>query len=546
MKHKKRFFSNVPIQLKIIGLVIALMLLIIGSITSLFIVIEYQEDIEKAEDIAFQTAETLSYMPILQEALIERSNLMEVRSILENVRQDVHASAIIISDRKGIFLMDRTNQQLLNYWGEDGVQNLALLYGNSYVKTVGERTEGVLIGVSAINIDYGGYKKVEGTVSVVYDMNSILAGIIEGAQKILLISLIALVCGIFGSWILARDIRRDMLGLEPKEIAALYQERIAVFQSIRDGLIVVGSNEEITMMNQTAKKILHLEKDVKGKTLDDVLESADFPKLLRSLKGSANAKIEYGGKMYITNSYPVYQEESRIGTIYSLRDKTDVRKMAATLTEVQQYSEDMRAQTHEFKNKLHVLLGLLQLGRSEDAIDFINEENDSQQMNVNVLENGILDDKVQAILLGKIAKASEMKERFSISPESSINALPEHIELLPLLTIIGNLIDNAFDAVKQVEGGNVSFFATDFGKDIIFEVTNNGPAIPEEIVPFFFNKGYSAKGKNRGYGLYNVIQELTHLGGGIEVDSDSQTGTTFTVILPKEYIQDEAKEGIQK
>jgi len=547
MKITRQLLSKVSIQVKIIGLVIALIVLIVSSITVMFTLDKYREDIRNAEEIALQTANALSYMPIIQNALPASPYIEEVRSVVENIRQDIHASAIIITGRDNVFLIDAPNK--LPHMGEmleGNISGTALLYGNSYVKTVGEGKDALLVAVSAINIDYETHEKVEGTVMVVYEMSLIMNEIIRGMQKIILSSLGPLLFGIFGSWVLARDIRKDTLGLEPKVIATLYRERIAVFQSIRDGLIVADENDEITMMNLSAKRMLDIEKSTKNQNLGDILKSEESIKIVHELKKLGHVEFSYNGKMLIADSQSVFQDKKKIGNVYSLRDKTDIIKMATTLTEVRQYSEDLRAQTHEFNNKLHILFGFLQLRRIDDAINFIKEVSVSQQVNSDIFENKIRDENVQAILLGKIAKASERKTKFSISPDSSLDTMPSHIELLPLLTIVGNLIDNAFDAVKQISDGNVSFFATDLGNDIIFEVTDNGLGISEENLPLIFKKGYSGKGENRGFGLNNVMQEIERLDGEIEVTSDVQKGATFTVFLPKEKLRDKViKEDIE-
>ncbi|WP_281863535.1 sensor histidine kinase [Planomicrobium okeanokoites] len=535
MKSQKRVFSNIPIQIKITGLALLIIMLIVGSISTLVIIMDYQEDIEAAENIALQTAKTLSYMPAVQEAFQQGVHSEELGLVIDSIRQDVDASSIIIRDREQVFLMDSDSiDEPMPSALQEEATGIAQMFGNSYVTTVGKGKDSLLVGVSGIQIDYGSYYKMQGTAMVVYDKGQILSGIVDGAKKIIYISLAGILLGLLGSWILARDIRKDMLGLEPNQIASLYLERTAVFRSIREGLVVVDANEEVTMANPAAKTILEIKEKVKGKKLRNVIQSEKVFHTLRDLQKGETVEFEYNGQMLIADAQPVYQEEERIGIIYSIKDKTEIRKMANTLNEVKQYSDDLRAQTHEFKNKLHVLFGLLQLGRIPEALEFLNEESQQQQNSTDFLNRNILDEKVQAILIGKIARASETKVNLYIHPDSSLEPLPDYIGLMPLLTILGNLIDNSLEAVSGRNGGYVSVFTTDYGNDVIFEVTDNGDGIPDELAQTIFQKGYSQKGTGRGYGLYNVVKEISNLGGEIEVESSFGEGTTFTVYLKKE------------
>ncbi|WP_228409613.1 sensor histidine kinase [Radiobacillus deserti] len=199
---------------------------------------------------------------------------------------------------------------------------------------------------------------------------------------------------------------------------------------------------------------------------------------------------------------------------------------------MKQYSEDLRAQAHEFTNKLYVILGLIQLG-VDDAIALIQEEATLQTQHSTLFMSQIQDEKVQAILLGKLAKASEKKINFIIDPESTLHFLPKHIGISPLITILGNIIDNAFDAVANKEAATVTLFVTDVGNDIIFEIEDTGKGIEKTIESSIFMKAFSSKGVNRGYGLANVKEEIDALNGWLEYSSEEEKGTTFTIILPK-------------
>lgn len=208
--------------------------------------------------------------------------------------------------------------------------------------------------------------------------------------------------------------------------------------------------------------------------------------------------------------------------------------MLNALSEVRRYSEDLRAQTHEFTNKLYVLSGLLQLQHYDEAIELIQKES-SLHLNKNrlVLEQ-IKDKTVQAILLGKISKASEKKVDFAIDENTSLDTVPEHIDMTKLITILGNLIDNAIEAVEGNQVKEVIFFATDIGEDIIFDITDNGVGIEKESMARLFDTGFSTKQAfDRGYGLASVKDSVDELGGVIEVYNKTDGGAVFSVFIPK-------------
>ncbi|MCI2253967.1 ATP-binding protein [Domibacillus sp. PGB-M46] len=208
-----------------------------------------------------------------------------------------------------------------------------------------------------------------------------------------------------------------------------------------------------------------------------------------------------------------------------------------TIDEIRLYSDELRAQTHEFMNKLYVLSGLLQLGRHEAALEFIQREADSVSLQQHIVFKQIKDDLIQAVLLGKTAKASEKKISFSIEQESVLSGIPSHMDGHALLTIISNLIDNAFEAVRQKESPCVSFLITDASPTLIIEVTDNGTGIGEQTVSSLFEKGVSTKGENRGFGLYNVKEAVDACGGVIEVLPNDPSGTIFTIYIPKNAVK---------
>ncbi len=289
-----------------------------------------------------------------------------------------------------------------------------------------------------------------------------------------MIAVLVLLLGFAGAAALAKSIRKDTLGLEPHEIASLYRERNAMLFAIREGIIATNREGVVTMMNVSAAEMLKLPEPVINLPIDDVMPGAGLKSVLDQGEMLPNQEVNVNDQVFIINTKMMTQGGQAYGIVVSFREKTELKNLIDKLTEVRKYSEDLRAQTHEFSNKLYAILGLLELGEYDEAIDLIKEEYAIQNEQHDILFHNIHSQQVQAILLGKISKASEKKVKLVIDENSSLAPLPAHIGLSHLITIIGNLIDNAFEAVADQSVREVLFFITDMGRDIVIEVSDTG------------------------------------------------------------------------
>lgn len=524
--------SRLTLKGKVLLVVCILMVSVTGVYTTEFIWIKLQDDIAQAKALSLQTAKTLSYMPALQESFLENGDLREFTILVDQMQYELKPMIIIFQKRNGSIIASSDEQKKYNQLRYEDIKK-ALIFGSSYVIQTEESNNQVLKAVSPIMIDYGDFKKIEGAVTVLYEMDVIYEEVREQIKKILLNSFVILLICVAGSYYLANSIRRDTLNLEPAKIASLYRERSAILQSVKEGLVAIDDKDNITMINSSASQMLGIESNAEGRKLTDVITSPTLLDILLSHEKQSNIEIQYKEKTLIVNTQPVYENSKPIGIVATFRDRTEIKQMIDTLSEVKQYSDDLRAQAHEFSNKLYTILGLLQLDRKTEAIDFIKSEMNTNSVQGEVSLSKIRDEKVKAILLGKMAQASEKKIQFIIDPESSLEPLPKKIPMSSLIIVLGNLINNAFEAVKDQNEKVVRFFVTDIGNEVIFEVIDNGQGIREGVKQLIFTKGFSTKGENRGYGLGNVKEEVESLGGIIEFTSKKGHGTVFTVYLPK-------------
>lgn len=527
---------NIPLQSKILGLISSLIFLIIILLASIFAYLQSVDTRNHVQQLALQSAKSISLMPELREAIEEKEIENHFRPIAEQVIDQVHAADIIIENREGI-IYSHVNPSLIGHKSLDDTNYQALVFGGSNNFEVEREQGSVLIGKVPIIADHGEYTQVIGTVSVEFLERDIYESIYERIKIIIIASLIVLLLGIIGGIFLTKSIRKDTLGLEPHEIASLYRERSAILLSVKEGIIAIDENGLLTLINHSAKSMLNLkEEDFIGQHIQLVLQDIKIDDVLQTGKTAHNVEVMVNEKMFIFNIIPIIENRNVVGVVSSFRDKTELKELMNTITEVRDYSEGLRAQTHEYANKLYLLSGLLQLERYQDALEFIQKESITHQQQNHILFNQIHDANVQAILLGKLGKASEKKIILEIDADSYVDPLPSHIEVADIVTIIGNLIDNAFDAVAYQKKKKVAFSITGIGKDIIIEVTDKGKGISDDLLESLFTKGYSSKGENRGYGLFNVKRIVDLLGGTIEVSNERSGGTIFTVYLPKKVL----------
>ncbi|WP_078410228.1 ATP-binding protein [Priestia abyssalis] len=527
----KKFFK-VSLQTKILTLIIILILLVVFLLAAIFAYIQSVETKRQVEQLALQTAKSISFMPEIKEAFQTANPQGDIQPIIEQAREQAGAANVLVENREKI-IYSYVHPNSIGRKIVDDQSYRALIFGGYYTLEGTGVIGPALMGKAPIILEHEGYNQVVGVVTVEFSKREIQINILNRIKTIILVSMAVLVVGIVGGVFLARNIRNDTLGLEPHEIASLYRERSAILLSIKEGIIAIDQNGFIAMMNHSAKNMLDIKEEYSHQHINDILPHSHMEKVLKTGIVENDQEISFNEKVFILNLTPVLENGQMVGAVASFRDKTELQRLIDTLSEVRKYSEDLRAQTHEFTNKLYVLSALLQLGRYTEAFEFIQKESNVHQSQNRILFDQILDPTVQAILLGKLGKASEKKIQLDIDSDSTLSPLPEHIGISHLVTIIGNIIDNAFDAVAHQPEKIVSFFVTDIGHDIVIEIADSGKGISDGQIDVIFSKGFSTKGENRGYGLANVKEMVDILKGSIEIAHRKGGGTIFTIYLPK-------------
>jgi len=513
-------------------LIIGLILFVTILLTAFYSYMEVETTEEEIGEQALQTAQMVANIPSIREGFSEASPEETIQPIAEEMRELTGAEFIVIGNTEGI-RYSHPDQDKLGKNMVGGDNDAALIDGESYVSRAEGSLGPSLRGKTPVR-NYEG--EIVGIVSVGYMIKDINATILLNIKKLILPSVIVLFVGIIGGLLLTRNIRGQLMGLEPHKITSLYRERNAILSAIHEGMIAVNADGIIQLMNQSAEKLLGgKQKAFFNQPISKVLPELPLSSLIKNGQACRNKQVEVNDRHIIFNMVPIYDQNQVKGAVLSFRDKTELKEIIDTLGEVRSYSEELRAQTHEYTNRLYVLSGMLQLGNFEEAIELIQKETQTIETQNKIVYDQISDKTVQAILLGKIGKASELKINFLIDDYSSLSEMADYIEPTNLITILGNVIDNALDAVRETENGTVQFFSTDIGHDYIFEVADNGVGIGKKDIHRIFYRRFSTKDKTtRGYGLAMVKETIENLNGRIEVKSNRAEGTIFTIFIPKQ------------
>ncbi|WP_026575350.1 ATP-binding protein [Bacillus sp. UNC438CL73TsuS30] len=510
-------------------------------IISLGIILEYtftniMETKLKTEmgDQALSLAQSISNMPTIKEAFSAKNPAAIIQPIVEKIRKQVDAEFIVIGNRNEVRYSHpnpaRIGQKMV------GGDNDEVFKGKSVVsESIG--TLGPSLRGKAPIFSNG---NVIGVVSVGFLQKEIHHDVVKIQRKIFVATLIVLVGGLLAAQLISLNIKRAIFGLEPKEIAWMYQEKHAIIESIHEGIIAIDTNGRMTVVNETAHKILKEPLDIllRGKKIEDALENTHLLDVVETGQAEYDQEIFIHGEVYLANRIPIFGRNGQvIGAVASFRNKSELSKLLQELSHVKAYAEGLRAQTHEYSNRLYTLLGLIQLGSYKEAIEFISKEVDFAQGFIHFLMKEIPDPIIAGFILGKVSLASELKIHFLVDRESSFQDVPKEINRETLVTIIGNLINNAFDAVRDngKEEKNVTLFLTDLGKELIIEVEDNGKGISLADQERIFQAGFTTKNtvSNAGIGLSLVQKAIRDLEGYVTLSSEKGEGTIFTVAIPK-------------
>ena len=481
---------------------------------------------------ALNVSKTVSLTTVVHEGL-KNKNSTQIQLYAESVRKATGARFVVVGDHEGRRYSHPVPERIGKLMvGGDNPR--ALERGEAYVSKAVGTLGPSMRGKVPIFANSG---KVIGVVSVGY-LQETVESVTEGyLQRVLLWVFGLFLFGGIGTWLIARNVKQSIFGLEPVEIARLFRERNAILDSIREGVVAINDKGQVTMLDHEAAKILKIPPESGiGTSIESILPQTRMLEVLKSGEEQFDQEMIIGGIEVIVNRVPIWQNDRVAGVVSSFRRKDEIDRMAQELTQIQEYSEVLRTQTHEYSNKLHTLAGLIQLGSHQEALDLIGRETSGYQELLGTLAETVPEPLLSAIILGKYNRAQELRIIFQLDPESRMIDIPKKINREKIVTILGNLLENALEAAQENTSGKrtVQLSMTDFGNDLIFEVEDSGSGIEDESVDLSLQHGFTTKsGTGRGIGLSLVHENLKYLGGHLTVVRSSLGGMRFTIYIPK-------------
>ncbi len=484
-----------------------------------------QELDHQYEQRALAIAESVASNSAIQDELLNGDPNGLIQNTAEQVRRSTGATYVVVTDRDGI-RYSHTNPALIGKPVDESPG--AVLEGNTWVG-VQRGTLGVSARGKAPIFRGGG---VIGMVSVGFLETTVFNQLLAELPGFAVTVLLALGLGVAGSMLLASRLKRQTFGLEPFEIAGLLEEREASLQGIHEGAIATDRDGTITLANDEARRLLALPSDCVGRRVSQVLPPG---RLLKFLSGGLNDEDEVllaGDRVLVASRRVIRVQGREIGHVATLRDSTELTGLARGLG-VDSLTDALRAQAHEYSNRLHTIAGLVQLGRGDEAMKLIAQTSGVHQELTEALLDRVGDPVLGALLLAKAALASERGIELRVSDDTVMTR--SALDSEDLITLLGNLIDNALDAAGSSSTERwVSVSVTQQQDEVVIRVHDSGPGVPESLNGQIFQEGFSTKSgpgrKRRGFGLALVRQVAHRHGGMVSVVNDG--GALFIVRLP--------------
>jgi sensor histidine kinase regulating citrate/malate metabolism len=349
-------------------------------------------------------------------------------------------------------------------------------------------------------------------------------------------ALATLAVGGLGSWALSRRLQRQTHGLSPVQLARMVEYHNAVLHAVREGLLLVDGEGRVQLVNDEARRLLGLDEDPAGRHVGDLGLPPELTAVLTQQRTVVDEVHVTGTRVLVVNQAPPRAGNRAAGTVVTLRDHTDLQALTGELDSVRAFAESLRAQAHEAANRLHTTVSLVELGRTQEAVDFATAELESAQRLTDRVVGAVGDPVLAALLLGKAATAHERGVLLEIDPATAVGetGLPGG----DLVTIVGNLLDNAIDAALAGDPPReVQLAAEVTGGRLEIRVEDTGPGVAEDDVRRVFERGWSTKdvtgapaGLGRGLGLALVAQAVRRHGGTVTVRPGP--GAQFVVSVP--------------
>ncbi|MFJ4924277.1 ATP-binding protein [Streptomyces sp. NPDC088736] len=524
---------RVPRPRSLAGQLFAMQAVLIAVLVAGYALFSYVSDRSQAEEAAgrhaMAVARSVADAPSVREAIRTTDPTGPLQPYALQVQRDTGVDFVTIMNPRGI-RWTHPDEGLIgqHFLGHIGPALRGKSFTETYTGTLGPSVRAVtpvldnghLVGLVSAGI------KVEAITQRVQDQVTALLGVAGGA----------LVLGGIGTHVINARLRRSTHGLNAAELSRMHDYHQAALHAVREGLLMLDGQYRVALMNDGGRELLGVGDEAVGRSVADLGLPAPLTGALLSAEPRVDEVHLTDSRVLVVNTSPVTGGERR-GSVVTLRDVTELQALTGELDSERGFTQALRSQAHEAANRLHTVVSLIELGRSEEAVDFATAELELAQTLTDEVVSAVSEPVLAALLLGKAAQANERGVELVISEQSGIDdgLLPAGLPARDLVTVLGNLIDNAMDAAQGTVRARVTVTAFTDGSGLVLRVADTGAGVDPAHAEAVFRRGWSTKPAGpagRGLGLALVRQAVGRHDGTLTVTEAAGGGAEFEVRLP--------------
>ena len=526
----------VPRPRSLAGQLFAMQAVLIAVVVAGYALFTYVSDERQAERAAgrqaMAVARSIADAPSVHAAIGTPNPSARLQPYALKVMRDADVDFVTIMDPQGIRWTHPTPQLI----GKHFVGNIEQAQKGG---SLTEKYKGTLgMSVRAVTPVKDVNQKVIGLVSAGIKVQAISRQVRGQVSALLGVAAGALALGAVGTYVVNARLRRHTHGMNAAELSRMHDYHEAALHAVREGLLMLDGQYRVALINDGGRELLGLagEQGVIGASVADLGLPSPLTGALLASEPRVDEVHLTAERVLVVNTSPVSGGERR-GTVVTLRDVTELQSLMGELDSERGFTQALRSQAHEAANRLHTVVSLIELGRAEEAVDFATAELELAQALTDQVVAAVSEPVLAALLLGKTAQANERGVELVVSQESRMDdgLLPDALPARDLVTILGNLIDNAVDAAQGSPRARVTVTAYAEGSELVLRVADTGTGVDPAHADLVFQRGFSTKPSGpggRGLGLALVRQAVHRHGGGLTVAEAEDGGAEFEVRLP--------------
>ncbi|MFF8910402.1 sensor histidine kinase [Streptomyces olivaceoviridis] len=526
---------TLPRPRSLAGQLFAMQAVLIAVVVAGYALFTYVSDQRQAEDAAARqataVARSIADSPSVREAIRTPDPTARLEPYALQVMRDANVDFVTIMNPSGIrWTHPDTNQIGKRFLGNIGPAQHGRTFTETYTGTLGASVR----AVTPIS-DNG---RIVGLVSAGIKVETISARVQDQVAALLGVAGVALLLGAVGTYVVNARLRRHTHGMNATELSRMHDYHQAALHAVREGLLMLDGGYRVALINDGGRELLGVgpEEGVIGRSVADLGLPAPLTGALLSSEPRVDEVHLTASRVLVVNTSPVSGGEHR-GTVVTLRDVTELQSLMGELDSERGFTQALRSQAHEAANRLHTVVSLIELGRAEEAVEFATAELELAQALTDQVVAAVGEPVLAALLLGKTAQANERGVELVVSPDSRLDdgLLPQSLSARDLVTILGNLIDNAVDAAQGSARARVTVTAYATAAEVVLRVSDTGPGVDPAHAGLVFQRGFSTKPAEpggRGLGLALVRQAVNRHEGTLTVAEAEEGGAVFEVRLP--------------